>query len=88
MYRAWPREGAAVAAATTETREDLRRELRGALVAYLERHDGEALSADAVRDVAREYNVDRSHVANAMWALVGDGEAVYGAEAELSLKDS
>jgi hypothetical protein len=74
-----------MAAATTETREDLRRELRDALVEYLQRREGKALSADAVREVAREYNVDRSHVAAAMWALVGDGQAVYGHEAELRL---
>ena len=74
-----------MSAATAQTREALRTELRDALVGYLKTRDGTAISADAVRDVAREHNVDRSHVAAAMWALVGDGEAAYGREAELSL---
>jgi hypothetical protein len=66
-------------------RDALRRELRTALREYLEQRGGEAAGADAVRDVARAQNVDASHVAAAMWALVDEGVAQYERNADLKL---
>lgn len=66
-------------------RDALRQRLRTAIEEYLRTRGGKAAGSDAVREVSLEQDVDPSDVAAAMWALVDDGVAEYGSDADLTL---